>query len=239
MAISDYVTLTISREASFPRAASFDKLLILANGCAFDEGELYRIYSSNAEAAADADLDAIVKDMVQVAFSQEQHPPTIIVGALPTPADETLYRLTPKSGALSLGVTVIAPDGTETVCAGTGVSAAAALTDLVSEIGGVSGLGCTEDSSAALIEPDGFGEAWRFKDFVNISAFADESPDLKYDDALSALIEEVEFYGVCIDVNSPLNIAEVAAWALANEKVFYAGPEVLAPAAYSATATAL
>ena len=52
------------------------------------------------------------------------------------------------------------------------------------------------------------GEVWRFDSFVNVSIYADETADMDYDDALSALVVAgCDFYRVCIDVNSPANIA--------------------------------
>lgn len=240
MSIREYVTTTITRETTFPRSASFDTLLFCVLDASFDPGEKFRIYSSDAEAQADSDLGPVSKAMLRAAFAQEQHVPRIIVAPNTKAAGQVTYRLTPVSGALSMGVTLIAPNGTETAITGSDVSNPAdALTDFASNLDAVSGIGASVDSGAVVVEVDANNTVWRLKDFVNIASAIDETADLGYDDALSELADEVEFYGVCIDVNSPANIAAVAAWALANERVFYAGPEVLDPADYTATASAL
>jgi hypothetical protein len=244
MALHPYVTITITRDSTSPKAAAFDTLLLLVNTDAFDDGELYRVYESPTDAATDLGDDTVAYAMAAAGFAQDQHPPELIVGALPTPASgkEALYRITPKSGAASVALTVIGPDGTETeVTAEEDTDNEVTTLDaLVTALGAVDGITCTADSSAALVKADDLGALWRFDDFVNISGFADETPDLGYDTALTALAEAgIDFYGVVIDANSAANVAKVAAWTLTNKRIFVAGPQIVAPTDYTTTANAL
>jgi hypothetical protein len=241
MAISEYIDVSITRDSTNPKAAAFDRLLILTNGCSFDSGELYREYASPTEADDDSDLTDVVRSMIAAAFAVEEHPETIIVGDLPTASGvKHTTRLTPASGALTLGCVVTSPAGVSTTIASSGVDAATALADFVSDLAAVTGLACTSDSGAALVVADNDGERWRFDDFVNVGVYADETASMSYDDALSALVVDgCDFYRITIDVNSPTNISEVAAWALANKKIFLAGPQLITPATYASTANAL
>lgn len=242
--LEPYVTINITRDSTSPRAAAFDTLLLLANTDAFDDGELYRSYASPTDAATDLGDGTVAYAMAAAGFAQDQHPPELIVGALPTPGTgkEALYRITPASGATSAALTVIGPDGTETEVTAEEDSGneITTLDALVTALDAVDGITCTDDSGAALVKADDLGALWRFDDFVNISNFADETPDIGYDTALTALVEAgLDFYGVCIDANSAANIAKVAAWALTNKRVFVAGPQIIDPDDYTTTADAL
>lgn len=238
MALDPFVIINITRDSTSPKAAAFDTLLLLANTDAFTES--HRRYASPTEAATELGEGTVAAAMVASAFSQDQHPPEIIVGRLPTPNDEAVYRITPAAGTTKISLTVIDPFGDATEIFVNGLDEADALTSLVSQLEAIAGITCQADTGVAVVTPDTPGVLWRFDDFVGIGSFVDSSPNQGYDDALTALVAEgVDFYGVVIDSHAAANIEAVAAWALANKRIFIANPYVVTPADYVATATAL
>ncbi len=239
MDLSTIVTINISLATVSPSRASFGVPLLLAHHTR--NTDLFRDYTSPAGLIAD---NFTVNDqaykLAAAAFSQRPRPPIVRLGRLPTPATDWLAELD-LAGIVSgqrCQFTFVEPDGTETAvdvpfttdAAGTVTAAVAAAANAK----------ITASTAKIIFDSGAPGVRCYVKDITGFGDYTDTTADWAYDTALTAIFNASPgFYSVCIDVDSAANIADVAAWALTNKRLFGASPQYTNPADYTSTANAL
>lgn len=241
MSLASIVNITIQAGTATPTRRGFGVPCLLGYHTRF--ADTHRFYRSLSGMVADGfTADDPVYAMAAAIFSQNPRPERILVARLPTPATPHTVEID-VAGIVSgetVTLTVVDPDGTETeISQAFTVSADATATALASDLDAIAGIAASATGSVVTVDADVNGEVWRYRDLVN-ATILDVTASWAYDDALSALLLVTQdFYAIAIDVNSDANIDEVAAWALANERLAFFGPQVTDPADYTATANPL
>ncbi len=239
MDLSTIVTINISLATVSPSRASFGVPLLLAHHTR--NVDLFRDYTSLAGMVAD---NFTVNDqaykLAAAAFSQRPRPPIVRLGRLPTPATDWLAELD-LVGMVSgqrCTFTFVEADGTETdvdvayVTSPTATATAAAAAAANAKI--------TASTTKLIFDSGANGVRCYVKDITGFGAYTDTTGDWAYDTALTAIYNaDPGFYAVAIDVDSAANVADVAAWALTNKRLFGASPQYTNPADYTSTANAL
>jgi hypothetical protein len=190
--------------------------------------------------------------LAEACFRQSPRPPTVMIGALRSPAPAQAVTITPY-GILAGDVFTIAitdkngvtesitatADATPTVAeiADALRASAAALTIAVTaDVGPGSPLVLTGDVAGNMF---GFELTSVGIGALSINIAETTATTGGYDDAASDILASSEgaFYGVVIDSQAEVNLDEMAAWALANDRIF-AGhfADVLGSVASDATA---
>ncbi|MCB0912468.1 MAG: DUF3383 family protein [Propionibacteriaceae bacterium] len=237
MTTSTLTTISISLATVSPSRAAFGVPLALGHHTRFLD--LYRDYSSSAGMIADGfTVNDPTYKLARAMFAQSPRPPAVRVGRLPTPG-------TNWTGVLDLAgivagqrvtFTLVKADGTEvdvdvaftTDAAGTATAVAALDATM------------TQSGDTVVFNSGSAGVRMFVKDISGFGDFTDTTADWAYDTTLDALLNaDPGFYGVAIDVNSPANVTDVAAWALTNKRLFGASPQVTDPGDWTTTADAL
>ena len=239
MDLNTIVTINISLATVSPSRASFGVPLLLAHHTR--NVDLFRDYTSLAGMIADNfTVNDTAYKMAAAAFSQRPRPPVVRVARLPTPASDWLAELD-LTGIVSgrrCTFTFVEADGTETdVDVPFTTSAAGTVTAAVAAAANAK---ITASTNKIIFDSGANGVRCYVKDITGFGDYKDTTGDWAYDTALTALLNaDPGFYSVSIDVDSDANIADVAAWALANKRIYGASPQFTDPADYATTAAAL
>lgn len=241
MSIASIVQVTIQAGTATPTRRGFGVPCLLAYHTRF--AEKYRFYRSLSGMVSDGfTSDDIAYKMAAKVLSQNPRPERIMIARLPAPASPHTVEIDVAGIASgeSVTLTVVSPTGVETaVSQAYDTSVNNTATELASDLNAISGIAASASGSVVTVDADVNGAVWLYQDLVN-ATIVDVTTSWAYDDALDALLlETTDFYAVAVDVNSGANVAEVAAWTLANERLAFFGPQVTDPADYTATADAL
>lgn len=242
MTLSSIVSVSISAGTSFPSQRGFGTPLLLGFHTRFAEN--HRLYSSLQGMLSDGfTVDDPMYKMASKAFSQNPRPPQVRIGRLPTPASAHTTTLDVSSivsgESVSMVVTTAAGVST-TVTQAYDTSANATATALASTIDGIAGLGATASTGVVTVTADANGDVAFFADVTGPVMVRDTTADWGYDTQLGLILNETaDFYAVMVDVNSDANIADVAAWALANDRLAFFAPQSTDPADYATQGGAL
>jgi len=237
MDLNSIITINISLGTVTPSRANFGTPLCLAYHAA--NVDSYRDYSSANGMLSDGfTVNDQAYKLAASVFSQNPRPTTVRVGRLPAPA--TAHTSTLDLAGMVAGqrvtLTMVKPDGSEVDVDVAYVTSPTATATAVAALDAL----ITASGTVITFTAASNGPRLYIKDITGFGAFKDTTADWGYDTALTSLLNESpEFYGVFLDVNSDANIVDVAAWALANSRIFGASPQVSLPADYTTTANAL
>lgn len=180
--------------------------------------------------------------MAAAVFSQSPRPQQIKLGRLPAPATPHTVELDTTGIVSGQSVTGTIRDhlgNTTAISVPFDTDAATTATNLASAIDAITGIAASAATNVVTADVDSNGPVWFYEDFANVS-IQDVTADWAYDTQLGTILnEDADFYGVAIDVCSPANISDVAAWVNTNNRLFVAAPQYTDPADYTATADAL
>lgn len=239
--LNSIVSVVIQAGTARPSRRGFGVPCLLAFHTRF--AETHRFYRSTAAMLADGfTVNDVAYKMAAAVLSQSPRPPRILVARLPTPASVHTVELD-VAGLVSgetVSLTVVSPDGTETaISVPFNTSASNTATLVASAMDAISGLGAAAVGTVVTADADAAGPVFLYQDLTN-ATIVDVTGDRGMDTALGALLlQTADFYTVHVDVASATNVADVAAWALANERLAFFNPQVTDPADYTATANAL
>lgn len=237
MDLSTIVQINISLGTVTPSQANFGTPLCLGYHTRF--ADRFRDYTSLQGMLADGfTVNDQVYKLAASAFSQSPRPPSVRVGRINTPATpfSASLDLTGMVVSQSVQFDLVKPDGSVVevdvpwaLSASAVATAVAALDGTMTAVGNLVNFTATSNGPRLFVENiTGFGD------------YTDITGDWGYDTAAGLCLDaDPQFYGVFIDVNSPANITDMAAWALANKRLFGASPQFTDPAGYTATANAL
>lgn len=160
------------------------------------------------------------------AFSQKPRPPEVVIGRLPSAhthtqtltitsavADQYIRCkvISPATGAVTQ-IERLIPGSSSTTAEATAVEAL---------IEAVAGVDSSASAAVITITPTTPGNLVYIYDLENCE-LKDTTADAGYDTELAALsLVDNGWYFITIDVCSQANVNDVAAWALANEKLFF------------------
>lgn len=238
--LDSIVSVSIQAGTVTPARRGFGVPAFLTHHARF--AERFRVYSSVAGMLSDG---FTVNDpaylMAAAAFSQSPRPPRVVIGRLPTPATPHTVEIDTAgivSGQTITGL-VISPDGTTTaISVPFDTSAAVTATNLATALDAIAGLAAAAVGTVVTADADANGPQFFYEGFTNCTV-ADVTGDWGYDTELAALALEADFYAVAINVCSPANVADVAAWVAANKRIAIFAPQYTDPADYTSTANAL
>jgi hypothetical protein len=177
-------------------------------------------------------------------FAQNPRPPEAVVGRLPAAHTHTqTLTITSAVAGQYIRCKVISPvTGAVTqierlIPSSSSTTAEAAAVELLIEA--VSGVASAAASAVITITPDTAGDVVYIYDLENCE-LKDTTADAGYDDELAALqLVDNSWYFITIDTCSQANVNLVAAWALANEKLYFvhtsAGDELTGAGTLGAT----
>jgi hypothetical protein len=244
--LSDIVSLSISSNSRTVSREGFGTPLVLTYHTRF--ADTYREYSTLAEMAADgfASHDDAYR-MAAAAFAQDPTVEQVIVGRLSSaPSFVTQLTMTsavegqvvkatvlcPEAGTLTDPVVtggVISPTGA--LSAGTAVTieytiqAAATTSSVATAIEvlfeAIPGVASSPSSAIVSLTPATAGRKVHAYD-LQYCTIEETTADADYDDALTTLqVENDDWYVVTADTCSAANITKLAAWVLANKKLYF------------------
>jgi len=188
----------------------------------------FRIYTGIGEMEADGfDATDAAHKWAKVVFSQSPTVEKVVVGRLPAaPSYSMSVVITDATVGNHIKLSVLSPttglatDIDYTIpAAATTTTVATAVEALIEAVAGVDSV-----ASAATITVTPTTAGKKVFLYGNVGCTVQETTaDAGYDDELSLLLLEpgVDFYFVNIDSESTANINAVAAWALANKKMFF------------------
>lgn len=239
MDLNRIVTINISLATVSPSRASFGVPLCLAHHTR--NLDLYRDYTSlNGMISDGFTVNDQAYKLAAAVFSQRPRPPVVRLGRLPTPGSDWLAELdlTGIASGQRCMFTFVDSDGTETdVDVPYTSSAAGTVTAAVTAAANAK---ITASTAKIIFDSGANGVRCYVKDITGFGDYTDTTGDWAYDTALTAIFNaSPAFYSVSIDVDSAANIADVAAWVLANKRIYGASPQYTNPADYTAVANAL
>jgi len=238
MDLSSLIQINISLATVTPSRANFGTPLCLGYHTKFNEN--YRDYTSlNGMLSDGFTVNDQTYKLAASVFSQNPRPATVKVGRLPAPATAhtSILDLNSMFTGSSVQFTLVSPEGVELDVDVPYNTSAAATAGVVAALS--SSVMSASGDTVVFTAPSN-GPRLFVKDITGFGDFTDTTGDWGYDTQLGVILNETsDFYGVFIDVNSPTNIADVAAWTLSNNRLFGASPQVTNPADYTATANAL
>lgn len=238
--LDSIVSVSIQAGTVTPARRGFGVPAFLTHHARFPER--FRVYSSVAGMLSDGfTVNDSAYLMAAAAFSQSPRPPRVVIGRLPTPATPHTVEIdtTGIVAGQTITGTVVSPDGTETaISVPFDTSAATTATNLAAAIDAISGVGAAAVGAVVTADADANGPQFFYEGFANCTV-ADVTGDWGFDTELAALALEADFYAVAINVCSPANVADVAAWVAANKRIAAFAPQYTDPADYTATANAL
>ena len=239
MDLNRIVTINISLATVSPSRASFGVPLCLAHHTR--NLDLYRDYTSPNGMISDGfTVNDQAYKLAAAVFSQRPRPPVVRLGRLPTPGSDWLAELdlTGIASGQRCTFTFVDSDGTETdVDVPYTSSAAGTVTAAVTAAANAK---ITASTAKIIFDSGANGVRCYVKDITGFGDYTDTTGDWAYDTALTAIFNaSPAFYSVSIDVDSAANIADVAAWVLANKRIYGASPQYTKPADYTAVANAL
>jgi hypothetical protein len=228
-ALDSIVSVSISANSTTVSRQGFGTPLVLAYHTRF--ADRYRAYTSLAEMAADGFVtydDAY--RMAASAFAQDPTVEQVIVGRLPAaPAYSSQLTITTAVEGQIVKCKVIEPTtGTVsqisyTVLAAATTTTVATAVELLIEA--VTGVDASSSSAVITVTPAAAGRRVHIYDLQNCT-LEENTADAGYDTELTALqLENDDWYAITCDSASPANVADVAAFALANKKLYiYSSP---------------
>lgn len=235
--IDQIIPVTIAAGTTYPSRAGFGTPLFLAYHTRFVEN--FRSYTTLSGILSDG---FTVNDpaylMATAAFSQEPSPERVILGRLPEPGSAHVTTLDCSGIVDGQTIAMTVRDSAGNI---TAVSQAfdtdedTTATALAALVGAAAGLSAAAVGALVTCTADANGPIFFFEDVSGPCNVLDTTADWGYDTQLGVILNETSaFYAVCIDVNSAANVADVAAWALANDRIAAFGPQATNPAAYNA-----
>ncbi len=230
MSLQDLVNLTITAKTSAPTRLGFGIPLLL---CYHAVSPDLLIPCSTPQAVVDAGFTttSAAYKAAQVAFSQNPRPAQVIIGKR-TRAFTRVVRLVPIDVTQGhvYTFTVVDIDGTETPIeyvipgAATVASICAALVTLIDAITGVAATPVLVSAVAVAVAVTcAAGEIFDLKNLPSPRRL--EIQDKTTDPGIASDLADIEledgtsWYGVCLDSQSPAEIAAAAAWVEARRKV--------------------
>lgn len=222
--IEQIVDVTISRESTAVTQAGFGVMMFLGKHKVFNE--IAKTYSTLAElledgfAATDPEYLA-----ASVYFGQEISPESIVIGRQVTDDNQVLTFQAAAQAGISYILTIgVGTDAAETftytsVGAETAAQVANGMTLLVNASGTLAAtLNDTAADGTAIVAPDVATTPYTLALGDGISVALSTSQT--FTDALTAVNEEADFYGVAIYSRQEADQLEAAAWANGNKKIF-------------------
>jgi hypothetical protein len=226
MGVDDVVSVSISVADSAPSVAGFGVPLILAYHDNF-VGEV-RQYNANPAGLTSLLSDGFTSDhdayrKAAAICAQTPHCSTFKVGVRAA-ANQQSVDITPawatEGRTLGFDVDVGGTVTTIAVTPQAGDLIADVCDDLVTELGGVSGLTPTDNTTHVTVEPDDDEVRIYLRNVLGCE-LDDTSADAGIATDLAAnLAVDDDWYGLLIDSNSAAEILAAAAWALTNERLF-------------------
>lgn len=228
---SSIVSVSISANSTTVSREGFGVPLCLSYHTRFTDR--YRAYSSTAEMVSDGftTYDDAYR-MAAACFAQDPAPDQVIVGRLPSaPSYVTKLTVTaaytagehvkfkviqPATGTVtSIDYTILGSEGS--------IDAVATAIELLTEA--ITGVDSTVATNVVSLVPTVAGRRVHVYDLTGCT-IEESTADAGYDTELAALqLENDDWYAITCDSASAANVADVAAWALTNKKLyFFASP---------------
>lgn len=243
MSLDQIVSVTIQAGTTQPSRRGFGTPLLLAHHT--ENADLVRTYSSPAGLLADGfTVNDPAYKMAAAVFSQSPRPPQIKLGRLDTVAASPHTVEIDVTGIISgqsVKMTVTSPDGTQTdISVPFDTDEPTTAGNLATALSAISGLSASASVNVATADADVDGEMFFYSALENAD-IKDVTGDWAYDTRLGEILNiDSDFYTVCIDVNSEINIEDVAAWANTNKRLAVFAPQYSSPTEYNTdVATAL
>jgi len=205
---------------------------------ATNEVRSYTTFSSVAADFSATDANQRTVNLAAAAFfSQDPRPTTIKIGRLPTPASGQATSIDGNDMATSTDIvgSVTSPDGTVTAISVTwNTNLTTTMTDLQTALSAISGLTCGAPSGDVVVATADTAGQQFYYDFTTEGVdVRDTSATWAYDTQLDVILNvDPEFYAVCVENNSPVNMDKVARWALTNDRMCGFGPQYTKPAQF-------
>ncbi len=222
--LDQIVDVTITADSKTPSRQGFGTPLCLSYHTRFVEH--YKIYGSLREVAEDFETYDSGYRMASAAFAQNPCPKQLVMGRLPAaPSFTRTLTITSAVEGDIISFTIVDPttgtatDITYTVLAAATTTTVATAVELLVEA--VTGISCTSAAAVITITPaTAGGQIWVYN-LYNCTT-EETTADGNYDDELTALqLLNDDWYFITTDSCSAANITLVAAWALANKKMYF------------------
>lgn len=242
MSLDAIVSVQIQAGTVQPAARGFGVPCFLTFHTRF--AERFRVYTSVSGLLADGfTVNDSAYRMAAAAFSQSPRPERVLIGRLPAPSVPHTVEidLTGLASGQTASLTVTSPTGVATpVSQVFATSAGATATALAASINAITGIAASATGAVITADADDNGPVWFFDDLVNC-VHRDVTGDVGYDTELGLLEQQpgADFYAVAVEINSPVNIADVAAWAASTERLAVFAPQYTLAANSTAYANAL
>lgn len=237
MSLSEIITTTIQAGTVSPARQGFGIPCLMAFHTAWAGAEV-RSYTTFSGVAEDFDSHEMPYLWAAAVFRQNPRPPKIKIGRLPAPASAytQVIDCTDLITGTNIAGSVTGPTGVVTPIAITWTTNIATTIGLLkTALDAITGIGTCTAASPLLTVPTEVGGAMVHLSFTTPGVdVRDTSPDLDYDDALTAAIAiDGDFYAVFTDCNSPKNMDKVARWALANDRLAFFAPQYTKPSQFA------
>lgn len=226
MSLSSIVSVSITANTRTPTRVGFGTPLLLGYDAGLTAGTMYTGTELSDVTAAGASASGSIYKMAEALLSQNPRPESFkfaTISAVHTQTSE--ITVTSATEGQHVKLTIVSPSGTESAidytigAAATTTTVATALELLIEAVTGISSTSSGAVVTATAATP---GQVFGFHSFQNCT-FKDVTGDGAYDTMLSTLLDlDSDFYAVLIDVNSEVNIDDVAAWVETRSKIFVA-----------------
>lgn len=233
MSLSEFVNINIAAGTTAPTQKGFGDLLVLAHAQPkadreYNPGEV-RSYVSLQDVASDFDSWEFPYRAAQTAFSQSPRPEKIMVALMDSASvlQKTNIDLGDIVSGQTVSFTVTDPGGMVVTGTASGITATAAAIDMAAQLDGMVRLSAAVPTTPLVVAiADDAGAQWNIDvESDNVGVY-DASLTFDYDTKLDAVVNtNPGFYGIVVDNNSADNMARVAAWALAAERIAFFGPQ--------------
>lgn len=237
--LAQFVSVQITAGTSQPSQRGFGVPLLLGYHTRFAEN--VRTYTGINGLISDGfTVDDPVYKMAAAVFSQNPRPEYIKVGRLPAPGSAHTLELDVNgitSGTITLQILDHLGNATD-VSEAFDTSSGTTATNLAATLDAIANIGASAVGDVVTVTADTNGPVVFVRNVSSNLEVRDVTADWAYDTQLALILnEDSDFYGIAIDVNSPANMLDVAAWALANKRIAVFGPQYPNPADHTAANT--
>lgn len=227
MALTDHVSITITRDSSGVARAGFGKGLLLSYNTSGWGATRVRSYSSYADVITDFPVTTGPEALAAEAyFGQNPHPETLYIGRgalpptkkftlTPTARDSHVYRLRLGGDGVTTTTVTFTSDSPGT--------AAEIVTGMITACNAVVGKNFTATGSTTLILTGNTAGEWFFCEVLDVNDFAleqDHADPGVATDLAACLVASQDWYGLMTVYNSDAYVKAAAAWAAANFRLY-------------------
>lgn len=238
MSLAEIVSVNIQAGTVNPARKGFGVPILIAYHNVWSDSSV-RTYTTFSEVKADFAATSLPYLWAQAIFAQKPRPTKIKIGRLPIPTGVfhtvEIDANDMASGSAIVG-SMVAPDGSVTaINQAWTTDLATTLAALKTTLDALASVGTCSISPGVLTCPaTNAGDMNHFTFVTPGVDVRDATADWGYSAALdAAAIADGDFYGVCVDCNSPKNMDKVARWTLANDREAFFAPQYTKPSQFA------